>query len=80
MSFTATLTNIERVDQSLNVEVLFEDSATGFANKRVFNFNNADSITLPEIRTKVIEQGTIYKNALSTESTLKNNIGTKITI
>lgn len=80
MAFIAKLINIERADQTLNVEVEYRDEASGWNTKRVFNFQNGDTITLAEIRNQVITTGQVYKAAIAKENTLKANIGTEITI
>jgi len=80
MAFIAKLTDIKRADTTLNVEIEYKDDVTGWTVKRVLNFQNGDSVTITEIRNEVIRIGTIYKNAIAKEATLKSNIGTEITI
>ena len=80
MAFIAKLTNIERADVTLNVEIEYRDETSGWTIKRVLNFNNGDTITIADIRNEVIKIGTIYKNAIAKEATLIANIGMEITI
>ena len=80
MAFIAKLTNIERVDVTLNVEIEYRDEVSGWTTKRVLNFNNGDTVTIADIRAEVTRIGTIYKNAIAKEATLKANIGTEIII
>lgn len=71
----ATITNIERVDQTVNVEVEYTDNE--FATKRIFNFHIFD---YPHIEKEIIEVGKSYKTATAGEEELKEKIGTEIDI
>lgn len=80
MAFKAKLTNIQRTDQTMNVEVEYSDDSTGFSMKRVFNFQDAATLTQAEIVTQVRLVGQQYKDAQAKESTLKSAIGLEIVI
>ena len=59
MAFIAKLTNIERADVTLNVEIEYRDTVSNWNTKRVLNFQNGDTVTIGEIRNEVIRIGTM---------------------
>lgn len=79
MAFQVTLTGVSKTDQSLTVEVLYEDTDSGFSLKKVLNFNNS-AVTVQQVKDEAIKDGTVYKTVQSTEATLKAAIGTVVTI
>lgn len=83
MAFTATITNIAPADDGNGniqflVTVNFADSASGWANCRVYAFpiNTSQAIAV----AKITNDGTGYKSSLAAISNLSSKIGTVITI
>ena len=79
----ATITKIERADETLNVEFVFNDP-TGFEQRRVINVHMDASETKAQlwdrVRAEIKKIGDIYKDALAKFDDLQSKIGTTINI
>lgn len=73
----ATIYEVQRADQTINVLVLFEDKAVGFAEKRVLNFHDFD---VQKIQDEIIRMGRSLLNALNAEDTIKQLLNLEIEI
>jgi len=80
MAFTATLTEVQTADQTLNIEVLYQDTVSGWEIRRVFNFQDGAAVTIAEIVAEVRRVGLLYKNGRTNLATLRASIGTVLTI
>ncbi len=78
MASKAKITDVSRSDQTLNVEVEFSDTVSGFLNKRVFNFHS--SATFPDVQTEIKRVGQEYRDSLVLEANLKGKVGTEVII
>lgn len=78
MAFTATITDAHRSDNTLTVEVLF-DNGVGWSERRQLNFNDPNP-KLVDVQAQIIALGTAIKASQAGEAVYKGRIGTVIPI
>lgn len=84
-SLFVTVTNVQRADRTVNVEVLFEDADGKFAERRVLNFHDleddASGTAVDKVLAELGRMGRQFQTTLDvTETKLSSLIGVKIAL
>jgi hypothetical protein len=74
MPITATIQNIVAVDQTINVDVTYDDGKGGVVRK-LLNFQNGEALTQQAVRDEITRQAITKAKVGLTESDLKALIG-----
>lgn len=80
MPFTATLNNITQAGGSLDLDVTFADSTSGWSSRQSVNIPNGSTATMSSIEAVVTSVGMPLKQTVVAFQILKANIGAVITI
>lgn len=77
MAFTATINSITLQNDTYNVAVTFNDSATGWNSNKTYVFPSTE--TQAQATTTITADGNTYKANLVTLNALQAKVGTVIT-
>lgn len=75
---TVTITNVQRIDKTFNVEYSIDDD-NGFTEKKVMNFNDP-KVTVDEIIDEIKKESIIYKDVNTNTEVLNQLIGLVISV
>ena len=78
MAFTATIQGIQFQNDQFMVSVVFNDSVSGWASTKTYNF--LPTATQAEAVARITADGTNYKADLVKNASLQSKVGTIITI
>jgi hypothetical protein len=80
MAFTATINSINLQNDSFVIDVVFNDSATGYTSTKTYTIPNDGTVTQSSMVAKITADGTAIKNNLTALNNIQSKVNSVITI
>jgi hypothetical protein len=80
MAFTATVSSINLQNDNFIIDVVFNDSATGYTSTKTYTISNSGSVTQASVVATITADGQAIKSNLTTLNQIQSRVGAVITI
>jgi hypothetical protein len=80
MAFTATINSINLQNDSFVIDVVFNDSASGYTSTKTYTVINDGTVTQANLVSRITADGTAIKNNLTALNQIQSKVGVSITI